>query len=116
MFKKILQSLSKSQSAKAPTTATQEPKSGPLSKVAPVAGIKAGAAKAATAKAAAPQTPEELCGITAKMPKSEIMSQLKLLYRRHNRGASSLDPKVRAQAEEMLHAIVVMREKHFGQI
>lgn len=113
MFKKILQSLSKSQSAKtpAPSATAPAPKSGPLSKIAPVAGIKAAAAKDAE-----PQTPEELCGITAKMPKSEIMNRLKLLYRRHNRGASSLDPKVRAQAEEMLNAIVAMREKHFGQI
>lgn len=106
MFKKILQSLTKSQSAKAPAAAAPAPKS-----AAPVAGLKG-----APAKAAGPRTPEELCGIAPKMPRSEIMQQLKKLYRRHNRGASSLDPQVRAQAEEMLHAIVVIREKHFGQI
>ncbi|HCN27274.1 MAG TPA: hypothetical protein DIT64_00470 [Verrucomicrobiales bacterium] len=110
MFKKILQSLTKSHSSRtaaapAPAARASAPKTSPL------AGIKN-----APAKSSAPQTPDELCGITPKMPKSEIMDQLKRLYRRHNRGASSLDPKVRARAEEMLHAIVVVREKHFGQI
>lgn len=108
MFKKILQSLTKSQSAKAPAAAAA-----PAPKTAAPA---AGGGKGAPAKAAGPRPPEELCGIAPKMPKSEIMRQLKKLYRRHNRGASSLDPQVRAQAEEMLHAIVVIREKHFGQI
>jgi hypothetical protein len=93
MFKKILQSLSKSQQAKAQAPARP---SGPL----PVA----------------PRTPEELCEITPKMPRDQIAARLKLLYRRYNRGASSLDPKVRAEADRMLDAIVVVREKVFGEI
>ena len=113
MFKKILQSLSKSQQTK-----PQEPASpsvllsgasssgtGILSKVVPVAGVSA-----------TPKTPEELCEITPKMPRDEIAARLKLLYRRYNRGASSLDPKVRAEADGMLEAIVLVREKVFGEI
>jgi hypothetical protein len=50
------------------------------------------------------------------MSKDEIRDQLKLLYRRFNRSASSLDAKVRGEAETMLNAIVEVREKHFGEI
>jgi len=70
----------------------------------------------ATAKAGPPGTPEELCGITPKMPKDEIRAQLKLLFRRYNRSASSLDAKLRGEADKMLDAIVQVREKHFGEI
>jgi hypothetical protein len=111
MFKKILQSLSKSQAAK--------PAAAPVSK--PAEAIKAGApvpkaGKASTTPAAAAQTPEELCEIGPKMPKDQIHSRLKLLYRRYNRSASSLDPKIRGEADSMLDAIVRVREKHFGEI
>ncbi|MEZ5384753.1 MAG: hypothetical protein R3F13_04485 [Prosthecobacter sp.] len=67
-------------------------------------------------KAEAPKTPEELCGLTPKMSKDEVMAQLKLLFRRYNRSASSLDAQTREQAEKMMDAIVQMREKHFGEI
>ncbi|WP_395717061.1 hypothetical protein [Prosthecobacter sp.] len=70
----------------------------------------------AAAKAEAPQTPEELCDITPKMSKDEIRAQLKLLFRRYNRSASSLDAKLRGEADKMLDAIVQVREKHFGEI
>ncbi len=50
------------------------------------------------------------------MSKDQIAARLKLLYRRFNRSASSLDPKVRDEAEKMLTAIVSVREKHFGEI
>jgi hypothetical protein len=50
------------------------------------------------------------------MSKDQISTRLKLLYRRFNRSASSLDPKVRAEAEKMLNAIVLVREKHFGEL
>ena len=50
------------------------------------------------------------------MNKSEIHAQLKLLYRRYNRGASSLDAKTRSEADSMLDAIVQVREKHFGEL
>ncbi|MDB6007285.1 MAG: hypothetical protein JWR15_4272 [Prosthecobacter sp.] len=62
------------------------------------------------------KSPEDLCGITPKMAKDEIKAQLKLLFRRYNRSASSLDAKLRSEAEQMLNAIVEMREKHFGEI
>ncbi len=63
-----------------------------------------------------PKSPEDLCGITSKMPKEDIKAQLKLLFRRYNRSASSLDAKLRSEADQMLDAIVQMREKHFGEI
>jgi hypothetical protein len=66
--------------------------------------------------AVAKQSPEQLCGITGKMPPDQIQARLKLLYRRYNRSASSLDSKLRGEAEVMLDAIVQVREKHFGQI
>jgi hypothetical protein len=62
------------------------------------------------------QTPEERCGITAKMSKDEIRARLALLYRRYNRATSSLDAGLRAESEEMLDAIVAVRERTFGPI
>lgn len=50
------------------------------------------------------------------MSKDHIRERLKLLYRRYNRSASSLDPAVRNEAEIMLDAIVRVREKYFGEI
>lgn len=111
MFKKILQSLSKSQSAK--------PAAAPVSKPAEPAARSGAAPQPTAKKAAAPgaaQTPEEMCEIPPKMPKDQIQARLKLLYRRYNRSASSLDPKIRSEADAMLDAIVRVREKHFGEI
>ncbi len=68
------------------------------------------------AKAEPASSPEDLCGITPKMPKDEIKAQLKMLFRRYNRSASSLDAKLRGEADQMLDAIVQVREKHFGEI
>ncbi len=114
MFKKILQSLSKSQQAKtqAPAKATAPApapagRSGVLDRV-----VRPGA----PAGAAAPQTPEDLCEVNPKMPKDQIQARLKLLYRRFNRSASSLDPKIRSEADQMLNAIVLVREKYFGEL
>ncbi len=114
MFKKILQSLSKSQAAK-PTTAAAGTSPVATPAVKPHAALE----KIATTPAAvvsAPKTPEDLCEITPKMPKDQIQARLKLLYRRYNRSASSLDPKIRGEADAMLDAIVKVREKHFGEI
>lgn len=61
-------------------------------------------------------TPEETCGISPAMSKDEIKKRLALLYRRYNRAASSLDPKLRHEAERMLDAIVTVRENTFGPI
>jgi hypothetical protein len=62
------------------------------------------------------KTPEELCGITPKMAKDEVREQLALLYKRYNRATSSLDTTLKGEAEMMLDAIVVVREKVFGPI
>lgn len=62
------------------------------------------------------QSPEERCGITPKMGKDEVREKLAILYKRYNRATSSLDTVLRAEAEEMLDAIVVIREKVFGPI
>lgn len=110
MFK-ILKSLSKSlgSSAKATEAKPVAAKEGTLlDKVSKVS--------AAAAKAEPPKSPEEMCGITPKMSKDEVKAQLKLLFRRYNRSASSLDAKLRNEADRMLDAIVQMREKHFGEI
>jgi len=61
-------------------------------------------------------SPEELCGITSSMDKDQVRSRLAMLYRRHNRATSSLDAKLREEAERMLTAVVAVREKHFGPI
>lgn len=110
MFKKILQSLSKSQQAKTQPAPPSRQPSGPMP-LAPTGAI----GRAAEADAA-PQSPDELCEISPKMGRDQVSARLKLLYRRYNRSASSLDPKVRAEAEKMLSAIVIVREKHFGEI
>lgn len=59
---------------------------------------------------------EALCGIQVKMSQAEVAARLKLLFRRYNRGASSLDAKMREESETMLNAIVEVREKFFGAI
>lgn len=111
MFK-ILKSLSKSLGGAKPATTETKPaaKEGSLLD-------KVNKSAPAPAQQAEPsKSPEELCGITPKMAKDEIKSQLKLLFRRYNRSASSLDAKLRKEADQMLDAIVQMREKHFGEI
>ncbi len=114
MFKKILQSLSKSQTAK-----TEAPKqaavTAPTKAAQATSGVLNQIAKPATTPDK-PKTPEELCEITPKMSKDQIQAQLKLLYRRYNRSASSLDSKIRSEADQMLTAIVTVREKNFGEI
>jgi hypothetical protein len=114
MFK-ILKSLSKSLTGQKPAAevkksaaAAAAPKSGVLEQVAK--------GKAPVEAPAKPKTAEELCEITPKMSKDEIKARLKLLFRRFNRGASSLDAKVREEAEIMLNAVVEVREKHFGEL
>ncbi len=123
MFKKILQSLSKSQSAKAAPIVA--PAKNPLIPVMPArpSGVldqiaKGPAAAEAPATPAAPVvlTPEQLCEIAPKTPKDQVSARLRLLYRRYNRSASSLDATTRAEADKMLEAIVLVREKYFGEI
>ena len=58
-------------------------------------------------------TPEARCGIEpTSMDRDEIRTRLAILYKRHNHAASSLDPELRNEAEEMLDAIVHCREKY----
>jgi cell division septum initiation protein DivIVA len=125
MFKKVLQSISKSLQRQT------EPKAAPKAAAAP-AKQEAAPAKQASAPAAEstlkkiaappapppepPKSPDELCGIEPKMNKDQIRERLKLLYRRYNRAASSLEAKTRAEADKMLDAIVKVREKNFGEI
>lgn len=125
MFKKLLQSLTRSAPQPAPKPAAPTAKPGSLldkvggAKSLPPAAAPAAKAQKPAEKPAAPPkklTPEEMCGILPKMSKDEIRAQLKLLYRRFNRGASSLDAKVRDEADAMLDAIVAVREKTFGEI
>ena len=110
MFK-ILKSLSKSLGGSKPAVEVKStPKEGSLLD-------KVNKAAPAAAKAEVPaKSPEELCGITPQMPKDEVKAKLKLLFRRYNRSASSLDAKLRSEADQMLDAIVLMREKFFGEI
>ncbi len=59
-------------------------------------------------------TPEQLCGIEPGMTQEQISGQLAILYRRHNRAASSLEASLREEAEIMLDVIASMRQKHLG--
>jgi hypothetical protein len=65
-------------------------------------------------KVDASMSPEQLCGITAAMTPDDVRDHLALLYRRHNRAASSLDDSLRTESEIMLDAIVTCREKYLG--
>ena len=123
MFKRVIQSLSRSLGGgKPPPSKTPSPPARPTApgqSSATRAGSlvdKVGGAAKPAAQKKAPSTPEEMCGITPKMTKEQIGAQLKLLYRRYNRGASSLDTKVREEADRMLDAIVAVREKTFGEL
>ena len=137
MFRKVFKSISKALSSKeeaAPPAAAVQP---PAAKPAPAAKAPAQPEKSKgkapeKAKSKAPEiapappvepapvlpqkTPEELCEITSKMSKEEIKARLAFLYRRFNRATSSLDPKLRAEADVMLDAIVAVREKVFGAL
>lgn len=56
---------------------------------------------------------EELCEIDPnKMTSEEIRSHLKILYKRHNEAAASLNEDLRKEAETMLDAIVECRGKY----
>lgn len=70
----------------------------------------------APAEEASPKmSAEELCSLQDKMTPGEMKSHLAALYRRHNRAAGSLDPKLRAEANQMLEAIVEVRHRYLDQ-
>ena len=120
MFRKVLQSISRSlmSSKSVPEKPGRRISEGSvLEKVAKGEKmVDSGKSPKAVAKAEKKVSAEVLCGIQPKMGKAEVGARLKLLYRRYNRGASSLDAKMRAESETMLNAIVEVREKFFGEI
>ena len=105
MFKKFIKSFSKTRpdaEPQAPTVAKSTTPPAPSGKS--KAEVKG--------KAKEP----ELCEIKAGMSKDDIKARLAFLYRRYNSATSSLDAKLRKEAEIMLDAVVVVREKTFGPI
>ncbi len=128
MFKKLFQSISESLGSKEDSkpgswvsakNKTSEKARSLLDKISATLSATAGgdSVTASSRRVVQPKkSPEQLCGITAKMTKEEIKVRLALLYRRYNRATSSLDNKLRAEAESMLDAIVSVREKSFGPI
>jgi len=126
MFKKVFQTLSKTFAGKEDTrqeTAAPPPsqqRSGSLlDKLSGAPPVQAEKKKEKERPRTAPipsVSPEEICGITSGMNKDQVRARLAMLYRRHNRASSSLDAKLRVEAEKMLDAIVLVREKHFGPI
>ncbi len=118
MFKKVLQSISKSLSRQtdAPVAPAPAPRSGTTFNAPPPPAAKAGPVAGLAPAKSAPKTPEGLLGIEPKMNKEQIREHLKLMYRRYNRAASSLDYNTRSEADSMLDAFVAVREKQFGEI
>ena len=115
MFRKVLQSISRSfQSAKR-KTAEQNATRGSGGVLDRVVKDDERHKIPSTARKGEP-TAEELCEIPPKCGKEEVAARLKLLYRRYNRGAASLDANMRVGSERMLDAIVEVREKYFGHI
>lgn len=81
----------------------------------PAAGHAAGPKPAAVPGRAAPaghvaRTAAGRCGLRPDMTQEQVRQHLATLYRRHNRAAASLDPEVRAEAAEMLDAIIEVRK------
>jgi hypothetical protein len=127
MFNKIFKTLSKTfagkedsrQEVPAPTRAPAPPPAKSGSLLDKLSGTPPPSEKKKERARVAPTptlSPDELCGITPSMNKDQVRGRLAMLYRRHNRATSSLDAKMRAEAEKMLGAIVLVREKHFGPI
>ena len=69
-------------------------------------------AKQASRKLDPEASPEQLCGITPDMTGEQVSAQLAMLYRRHNRAASSLEAGLREEAEIMLDVVAAMRQKY----
>ncbi len=128
MFKKLFQSISETLASKedakpgswvSAKKKTSEKARSLLDKISATLSATTGGISAPSSSPRVGQSkksPEQLCGINTKMTKDEIKTRLALLYRRYNRATSSLDTKLRAEAESMLDAIVAVREKTFGPI
>ena len=63
-------------------------------------------------------TPEAMCGLDSldNMDSTAVKAHLAKLYKRHNDAAGSLDPELRAEAEQMLDAIAHCREKYVDAV
>ena len=97
-----------------PTPIPSGPVKPPSDKTAPVISTTAKDewARNATLPLNPKATPEEICGITPDMTADQISAQLAMLYRRHNRAASSLEANLREEAEIMLDVVASMRQKY----
>jgi len=60
-------------------------------------------------------TAEDICGLREGMTYDELDTLLKMLYRRHNRAASSLNDTKRAEADIVLDAIVEIRQRYLEE-
>lgn len=109
MFKKIL-SFFKGEDVKTASAETTGSRSAPKRKTATPAATKPGNPAPPKPKK---QTPEALCEINPKtMSAAQIKERLAMLYKRHNQAAASLNDDLRAEAEEMLDAVVTCRQKY----
>ncbi len=116
MFKKFIQSFSKTRPEAEPTAPAAPAPAKAVAK-AEVKGKEIAPKAVTKAEPSAPaKPPEELCGILPSMSKDDIKARLAFLYRRYNSATSSLDAKLRKEAEIMLDAVVTVREKTFGPI
>lgn len=101
-----------------PQPAPQKPAPGktpaPVEKPGATAKAREEWARQAAQKINPDATPEQLCGIEEGMTKEQISAQLAVLYRRHNRAASSLESGLREEAEIMLDVIAMLRQKYGG--
>ncbi len=59
-----------------------------------------------------PANEENLLGITPDMAEKEIKRILREQYQKWNARVASTDPKIRAQAEEMIHLIAEAKKKY----
>ena len=60
-------------------------------------------------------SPELMCGIAPGMKKSETRAHLAMLFRRFNGTSASLDENRRREAEMMLEAIAICRQRYVDE-
>lgn len=97
-----------------PAPAAHAAPAAPAGESLPVPSAKAKWEEDAARSLSREASPEDLCGITPEMTAEQLKERLAHLYQRHNRAASSLDPKLREEAEFMLETLAGLREKYFG--
>ncbi len=97
-----------------PAPAAQQAHAAPTGEALTVPSAKAKWEQDAARSLSREASPEELCGLTPEMTPEQLRERLAHLYQRHNRAASSLDPKLREEAEFMLETLAGLREKYVG--